>query len=97
MRDGPRHQDADAWRLTRSANRLLRLRPNGPHRRCASEERDELAACRHSITSSASESRLSEILTPSVFAVFMLITSSNLTTCCTGKSAGFAPLIMLAA
>src|SRR5262249_11925393 len=46
----------------------------------------------HSITSSASESRLSEMLTPSAFAVFMLITSSNLTTCCTGKSAGFAPL-----
>ena len=35
----------------------------------------------HSITSSASESRLSEIVTPSTFAVFKLITSSNLTTC----------------
>jgi hypothetical protein len=33
---------------------------------------------RHSITSSASVSRLSEILSPSVFAVFKLITSSNL-------------------
>jgi hypothetical protein len=32
----------------------------------------------HSITSSASVSRLSEILSPSAFAVFRLITSSNL-------------------
>src|SRR6516165_2816476 len=32
----------------------------------------------HSITSSASDSRLSEILTPSALAVLMLITSSNL-------------------
>src|SRR5262245_28666860 len=47
-----------------------------PHCRAA-EKRDELAAL-HSITSSASVSRLSEILRPSVFAVFKLITSSNL-------------------
>src|SRR5262245_3106972 len=75
--------------------RLLRARHERPSCRAA-EQRDELAT-RHSITSSASESRLSEILTPSAFAVFMLITSSNLTTCCTGKSAGFAPLRILAA
>src|SRR5262245_44212795 len=38
------------------------------------------------ITSSASVSRLSEILSPSVFAVFKLITSSNLVGCRTGRS-----------
>src|SRR5262245_40170145 len=73
---------------------LLRPRREGPTRR-ASEQRDELAPP-HSITSSASESKLSEIVTLSSLAVFMLITSSNLTTCCTGKSAGFAPLRILA-
>src|SRR5438874_353243 len=41
----------------------------------------------HSITSSASESRLSEILTPSARAVLRLITSSNLVGCRTGRSA----------
>src|SRR5262249_46111090 len=51
----------------------------------------------YSITSSASESKLSEIVTPSAFAVFKLITSSNLTTCWTGKSAGCMPLRILAA
>src|SRR5262249_51427928 len=46
----------------------------------------------YSITSSASESRLSEILTPSALAVLRLITVSNLVGCSTGRSAGFAPL-----
>src|SRR5215831_3050908 len=50
----------------------------------------------HSITSSASDSRLSEMLIPSVFAVFMLMISSNLVTCCTGSSAGFAPFRIFA-
>src|SRR5437870_3402388 len=48
--------------------------------------------CGYSITSSASESRLSEILMPSAFAVLRLITVSNLVGCRTGRSAGFAPL-----
>src|SRR6516165_11251803 len=46
----------------------------------------------HSITSSASESELSEIVTPSDLAVLRLITVSNLVGCSTGRSAGFAPL-----
>src|SRR6516165_6791915 len=75
-------------------HRLLRPRRERP-RGCAAEERDELAAL-HSITSSASVSRLSEILSPSVFAVFKLITSSNLVGCRTGRSAGFAPLRIVA-
>jgi len=44
---------------------LLRARRERPRSRAA-EQRDELAATAHSITSSASESKLSEIVTPSV-------------------------------
>src|SRR5262249_42089649 len=50
----------------------------------------------HSITSSASDSRLSEIFTPTSLAVLRLITSSNLVGCSTGRSAGLAPLRMVA-
>src|SRR5262249_54283591 len=47
--------------------RLLRARRERPRRRRAAEQRDELAAFHlHSITSSASKSRLSEILMPSI-------------------------------
>src|SRR5262245_3192481 len=70
--------------------RLLRSRGERPRRRAA-EQRDELAAP-HSITSSASESKLSEIVTPSAFAVFKLITNWNLTVSITGRSAGLTPL-----
>src|SRR5215470_6291428 len=62
-----------------------------PRCRCAAEQRDELASL-HSITSSARESKLSEILTPSAFAVFKLITNWNLTVSITGRSAGLTPL-----
>jgi hypothetical protein len=34
-------------------------------------------------------------VSPSAFAVFMLITSSNLVACSTGKSAGLAPFSIL--
>jgi hypothetical protein len=53
---------------------LLRTRRERPRRCRAAEERDELAAL-HSITSSAIESRLSEILTSSALAVRRLITN----------------------
>jgi len=43
MRGWPGHQDADAWRLARSANRLLRARRERPRHRRAAEERYELA------------------------------------------------------
>ena len=52
---------------------------------------------RYSITSSASESKLPENVTPSVFATLRLITNSNLSDCITGRSAGFASLRILAA
>jgi len=48
----------------------------------------------HSITSSASASIVGGTVSPSALAVFRLITNSNLTGCCTGKSPGFSPLRM---
>jgi hypothetical protein len=48
----------------------------------------------YSITSSASESRLSEILMPSALAVLRLITRSYFVGACTGRFAGFSPLRM---
>jgi hypothetical protein len=47
---------------------------------------------RYSITSSASDSKLSESFSPSALAVLRLIAISNLVGCNTGISAGFAPL-----
>jgi hypothetical protein len=46
----------------------------------------------YSITSSASDNRLSDMMMPCALAVFMLMTNSNLSICCTGTSAGLAPL-----
>src|SRR6266446_3120689 len=60
-----------------------------------SSQEDDARAL-HSITSSARESRSSEILTPSALAVLRLITSSNLVDCNTGSSAGLAPLRIFA-
>jgi hypothetical protein len=62
------HEHADAP----YSIRLLCERDERPRRRAA-EQRDEVAAANHSITSSASDSQLSEIVTPSAFAVFKLI------------------------
>ena len=46
----------------------------------------------YSITSSATVSILSGMVRPSAFAVLRFITSSNLTACTTGRSAGLAPM-----
>src|SRR5262249_17764738 len=54
---------------------LLRARRQGPRRRRAADERDELAAS-HSITSSARASSVSGTVRPRAFAVLRLITSS---------------------
>jgi hypothetical protein len=51
----------------------------------------------YSITSSAIESTSGGIVRPSALAVFMLMTSSNLLDCTTGRSAGIAPFKTLAA
>src|SRR5262244_3964274 len=82
-----RQKDAN----TRHLMGLLRARRERPRDSLAAEKRDELAPL-HSFTSSASESKLSEILIPSALAVLRLITVSNLVGCSTGRSAGFAPL-----
>src|SRR5262249_16451425 len=73
-------------------SRLLRRCRERP-RRCAAEQRDELAPL-HSITSSAATSSLSGTVRPSILAVSALMTSSNFVDCMTGRSAGFAPLRM---
>jgi hypothetical protein len=49
----------------------------------------------YSITSSARVSSVGGTMIPSAFAVFKLITSSNLVGCSTGRSAAFAPLRIL--
>src|SRR5262249_6793307 len=50
----------------------------------------------HSIMSPAVVSKADGTMRPRAFAVFRLITSSNLVGCITGKSAGFSPLRMRA-
>src|SRR5262249_38450025 len=57
----------------------------------AAEQRDELAAPHHSITSSARASTVAGTARPSALAVTRLMTKSNLVGCSTGMSAGFAP------
>ena len=74
-------------------HRLLCARRERPRCRRTAEERDELAPP-HSITSSASVSRLSGMVSPSALAVLMLMTKSNLVGWSTGKSLGFSPLRM---
>ena len=82
-----RQQHADAPHLLG----LLRARRERPRRRRAAEQRDELAAPFHSITSSARASSDGGTVRPSALAVFRLMTRSNLVGCSTGRLAGFAP------
>src|SRR5262245_12920351 len=84
---GPRCEHADAP----NALRLLRVRRDRPRRRCAAEQRDELAAADHSITSSARASSEAGTSRLSACAVIKLTTSSNFVGCSTGISPGFAP------
>src|SRR5262249_9156193 len=82
----PRHEHTDPPHPLA----LLRARRERPRRRAA-EQRDELAPF-HSITSSAATCSVSGPFIPSAFAVFRLMTSSNLVGCRTGNSAGLSPL-----
>src|SRR5262245_33963713 len=76
----------------RESARLLRACRQRPrHRSAAEQRRDELAAL-HSITSSAATCSVSGTLKPSAFAVFRLMTNSNLVGSRTGNSAGLSPL-----
>src|SRR5262245_14813607 len=58
------------------------------------EQRDELAALHHSMTSSARASSAGGTVRPSALAVLRFTESSSLPACCTGRSAGFSPLRM---
>src|SRR5262252_6226146 len=89
FRRRPRAQEPDD-----QCRRLLRMRRERPRRRAA-EQRDEMAAGAHSITSSARASKIRDRSRPSALAALRLITNSNLVPCWTGKSAGFAPLRIL--
>src|SRR5215510_8020631 len=80
----------------RGAVRYVGPDPIQDHRRAA-EQRDEVAALHHSITSSARKSKDSEIVNPNALAVLRLMTSSNLTGRWIGKSAGPVPLIIWSA
>src|SRR5262249_21461394 len=82
-------EKSDHWQ-----SRLLCVSGQRPRRRCAAEQRDELAAPYHSITSSARERSVVGILMPNVLAVGRLMTSSKLVGSWTGISAGFSPLRM---
>jgi hypothetical protein len=73
--------------------RLLRPRRKRPRRCSAAQPRDELPPP-HWITSSAVANSVSGMVRPSALAVLLLITSSNLVDCTTGRSAGFSPLRM---
>src|SRR5215471_20100711 len=57
---------------------LLRPHRERPSRRRATEHRDELAPCDHSITSSAMARRFGGIAMSKILAVCKLMTSSNL-------------------
>src|SRR6516225_795590 len=72
---------------------LLRPRRERPRRRAA-EQRDELATP-HSITSSARASSAGRTSRPIALALLRLMINSNLVGCSTGRSAGFAPRVIL--
>src|SRR5215471_16139524 len=65
---------------------------SGHHDAKITQRRHSLS--RYSINSSACTSNLLGTVRPSAFAVFRLMTSSNLVGCMTGRSAGFSPLRM---
>src|SRR6516165_2820399 len=81
----------------KKANNRHRLLRAGRQRRRgggAAQQHYELPPS-HSITSSARPDNVSGIVSPSVLAVLRLMTSSTLTTCSTGRSAGLTPLRIL--
>src|SRR5262249_19223854 len=69
---------------------VLSAAPAPPSAKSA-EQRHELAAPDHSITSSARASSVSGTVRPSVLAVLRLSTSSNFVDSMTGSSAGVSP------
>src|SRR5215475_11812728 len=80
----PHRSEGETIDKSLGARCLLRLQGN----RRAAEQRDELAPRDHSITSSARASSVGGTSRSSAFAVFRLITNSNLVACITCRSAG---------
>src|SRR5262249_3102956 len=74
---------------------LLRARRERQCNRRAAEQRHELAAGAHSITSSARASSVGEMSMPNALAVLRLMINSQRVACSMGRSAGFAPLKIL--
>jgi hypothetical protein len=68
---------------------LARQRNNA---KCQKETNGAATKATYSITSSARASSVGGTVSPSAFAVFRLITRSNLVGCSIGKSLGWAPL-----
>src|SRR5262245_18042355 len=62
-----------------------------PRNRRAAEQRDELAARSHSMTSSAATSKVCGTTRPSALAEVVLMTRSNLVGCSTERSPGLVP------
>ena len=102
-----RHQNAPATavvaqrglvnvRFTPKATEVLRCRKASlcARRRPEQAQQARSRCCGYSITSLASICIEIGTSIPRALAVFALSTSSNLVDCCTGKSAGFAPLRM---
>ena len=79
----------------RSRSSLLRTRRQRPRCRRAAEQRDELAASDHSMTSSARASRVAGTMIPMAFAALTLTINSKRVGCSTGRSAGLVPLNIL--
>src|SRR5262249_50572145 len=87
----PQFRPPNAEKPDHRYRRLLRARRNRPCRRCAAEQRDELAPL-HSITSSARARSDGGTSRLSTFAVLRFRASLNFVGICTGRSAGFSPL-----
>jgi hypothetical protein len=88
---GKGYDPATSDRLCQTGTRLQR-RPGTSEDETACEP-----PITHSMTSSARASSDCGTVSPSDFAVFILITSSNLVGSATGRSAGLAPLRILPA
>src|SRR5262249_21914909 len=87
-----------------SPSRIARGKRNHPRRRPSTDFCNKICHFRthaaqqqgvYSITSSARASKVGGTVMPSALAVLRLITSSYLVGCCTGRSAGLAPLSIL--
>src|SRR5262245_12725643 len=82
-------ENADATNLASLGGSSKRRRDNR-----AAEQRDELTAAAHSITSSARASTVAGMSRPSALAVFRLMVSFEVVGAWIGRSVGFSPFKM---